>query len=42
MRSTNSGTEGTLMAIRAAWSFTGKPELAKFEGGYQAPTSTWR
>jgi len=34
MRFTNSGTEGTLMAIRAAWSFTGKPRLAKFEGGY--------
>ena len=34
MRFTNSGTEGTLMAIRAAWSFTGKTKLAKFEGGY--------
>src|SRR5215470_1901205 len=34
IRFTNSGTEGTLMAIRAAWAFTGKPKLAKFEGGY--------
>jgi glutamate-1-semialdehyde 2,1-aminomutase len=34
IRFTNSGTEGTLMAIRAAWSFTGRPKLAKFEGGY--------
>ena len=34
IRFTNSGTEGTLMAIRAAWSFTGRTKLAKFEGGY--------
>lgn len=34
IRFTNSGTEATLMAIRAAWSFTGRPGLAKFEGGY--------
>jgi glutamate-1-semialdehyde 2,1-aminomutase len=34
IRFTNSGTEGTLMAIRAAWAFTGKTKLAKFEGGY--------
>ena len=34
LRFTNSGTEATLMAIRAAWAFTGKPMLAKFEGGY--------
>jgi glutamate-1-semialdehyde 2,1-aminomutase len=34
IRFTNSGTEGTLMAIRAAWAFTGKHKLAKFEGGY--------
>jgi glutamate-1-semialdehyde 2,1-aminomutase len=34
VRFTNSGTEGTLMAIRAAWAFTGKTKLAKFEGGY--------
>src|SRR5215468_3426498 len=34
IRFTNSGTEGTLMAIRAAWAFTGRHKLAKFEGGY--------
>src|SRR5262245_24419540 len=34
VRFTNSGTEATLMAIRAAWAFTGKTKLAKFEGGY--------
>jgi len=34
IRFTNSGTEATLMAIRAAWAFTGKTKLAKFEGGY--------
>ena len=34
IRFTNSGTEGTLMAIRAARAFTGKPKIAKFEGGY--------
>jgi len=34
IRFTNSGTEGTLMAIRAARAFTGRPKLAKFEGGY--------
>src|SRR5262245_54682635 len=34
VRFTNSGTEGTLMAIRAARTFTGRPKMAKFEGGY--------
>lgn len=34
IRFTNSGTEGTLMAIRAARAFTGKHKFAKFEGGY--------
>lgn len=34
LRFTNSGTEGTLMAIRAARAFTGRPKIAKFEGGY--------
>ena len=34
LRFTNSGTEGTLMAIRAARTFTGRPKIAKFEGGY--------
>ncbi len=34
IRFTNSGTEGTLMAIRAARAFTGRQKIAKFEGGY--------
>jgi glutamate-1-semialdehyde 2,1-aminomutase len=34
VRFTNSGTEGTLMAVRAARAFTGRPKIAKFEGGY--------
>ena len=34
VRFTNSGTEGTLMAIRAARAFTGRHRIAKFEGGY--------
>src|SRR5262249_21339154 len=34
VRFTNSGTEGTLMAIRAARAFTGRHRMAKFEGGY--------
>jgi glutamate-1-semialdehyde 2,1-aminomutase len=34
IRFTNSGTEGTLMAIRAARAFTGRHLIAKFEGGY--------
>ena len=34
VRFTNSGTEGTLMAIRAARALTGRPKIAKFEGGY--------
>ena len=34
IRFTNSGTEGTMMAIRAARAFTGRPKIAKFEGGY--------
>ncbi len=34
IRFTNSGTEGTMMAIRAARAFTGKHKIAKFEGGY--------
>jgi len=32
IRYTNSGTEGTLLAIRLASSFTGKSAIAKFEG----------
>ena len=34
VRFTNSGTEGTLNAIRMARTFTGKTKFAKFEGGY--------
>ncbi|GIX47955.1 MAG: aspartate aminotransferase family protein [Candidatus Tectimicrobiota bacterium] len=34
VRFTNSGTEATLMALRAARAFTRKPKIAKFEGGY--------
>ena len=34
VRFTNSGTEGTMMAIRGARAFTGKYKIAKFEGGY--------
>jgi glutamate-1-semialdehyde 2,1-aminomutase len=34
VRFTNSGTEGTLNAIRVARAFTGKYKIAKFEGGY--------
>ena len=34
IRFANSGTEGTMMAIRAARAFTGREKIAKFEGGY--------
>lgn len=34
LRFTNSGTEGTMLAIRAARAFTGREKIAKFEGGY--------
>ena len=34
IRFANSGSEGTLMALRAARAFTGKYKIAKFEGGY--------
>jgi glutamate-1-semialdehyde 2,1-aminomutase len=34
VRFTNSGTEATMFAIRAARAFTGRPLLAKFEGAY--------
>ena len=34
VRFANSGTEATLMAIRAARVFTGRHKIAKFEGGY--------
>jgi glutamate-1-semialdehyde 2,1-aminomutase len=34
IRFTNSGTEGTMMAIRAARAYTGRHKIAKIEGGY--------
>ena len=34
IRFCNSGTEATLHAIRLAREFSGKPKIAKFEGGY--------
>jgi glutamate-1-semialdehyde 2,1-aminomutase len=34
IRFTNSGSEGTMMAIRAARAFTGRAKIAKMEGGY--------
>lgn len=34
IRFTNSGSEGTQMAIRAARALTGRPKIAKIEGGY--------
>ncbi|MBI2462560.1 MAG: aspartate aminotransferase family protein [Candidatus Rokubacteria bacterium] len=40
IRFVNSGSEATLMAIRAARAFTGRPKLAKFEGSYHG-THDW-
>jgi len=34
VRFTNSGSEGTMMAIRTARGYTGRSKLAKIEGGY--------
>src|SRR5918992_5938156 len=34
IRFTNSGTEGVMMAIKAARGYTGRPKVAKFEGCY--------
>ncbi|WP_281976234.1 aspartate aminotransferase family protein [Halobacillus litoralis] len=34
VRFTNSGLEATLLALRTARAFTGKPKIAKFEGHY--------
>ncbi len=34
LRYTNSGTEATMMAMRAARAFTGKPVILKMDGGY--------
>ncbi len=40
LRFTNSGTEATLLAIRAARAFTKKNKIAKFEGGYHGAHET--
>ena len=42
IRFTNSGTEGTLMAIRAAWAFTGNTSWPSSRAGTTVPTSTSR
>src|SRR5260370_5747981 len=34
IRFTNSGTEATMLALRAARAFTGRAKIAKFDGGY--------
>jgi glutamate-1-semialdehyde 2,1-aminomutase len=34
LRFTNSGTEGVMLALRAARAYTGKAKIAKIEGGY--------
>ena len=34
VRFANSGTEGTMLALRAARAYTGREKLLKFEGGY--------
>lgn len=34
IRFTNSGTEATMMAVKAARAYTGRPRIAKFEGAY--------
>ncbi len=38
VRFTNSGTEATLNAVRAARAFTGRARIAKVEGGYHGTT----
>ncbi len=40
IRFTNSGTEATMFAIRAARAFTGRPLIAKFEGAYHGTHDT--
>ena len=40
LRFTNSGTEATMFAIRAARAFTGRPLLAKFEKAYHGTHDT--
>jgi glutamate-1-semialdehyde 2,1-aminomutase len=37
LRFTNSGTEATMHAVRAARAFTGREKIAKFEGSYACP-----
>ncbi len=40
IRFTNSGTEATMFALRAARAFTGRPLVAKFEGAYHGTHDT--
>ncbi len=40
VRFANSGTEATMLAIRGARAFTGRPKIAKFEGSYHG-THDW-
>lgn len=40
VRFTNSGTEATMLAIRGARAYTGRPKIAKFEGSYHG-THDW-
>ncbi|ODT88368.1 aspartate aminotransferase family protein [Phenylobacterium sp. SCN 70-31] len=40
IRFANSGTEGVMMAIRAARAYTGRPLIAKIEGSYHGSSET--
>ena len=40
VRFTNSGTEATMNAVRAARAFTGRSKIAKFEGAFHG-THDW-
>lgn len=40
VRFTNSGTEGVMMALKAARAFTGRPIIAKVEGAYHGSDDT--
>jgi glutamate-1-semialdehyde 2,1-aminomutase len=40
IRFTNSGTEATMFALRAARAFTGRPLIARFEGAYHGTHDT--
>ena len=42
IRFTNSGTEATMMAIRAARLYTGKEKIVKIEGGTMGPTNMYQ